>query len=166
MTTATTLPARPMKPVGQYTPCPCGGGILTNRIRLAEGHKGVERGTSIARMIAALLLLTLLAAQAGCGPQPNPLTPTPPAILPPPGGTPTLVVHIEPLRPNPLVRTREEVLAAALRPVVDGTYCTPAWSATTFPATLALPVESVRGELLLEWNSSTTSDYIRSQGAP
>lgn len=104
------------------------------------------------------MLLTLLTGQAGCGPPPTP--------QPPPGRTPTLAVRLEPLRPNPLVRIREEALAAALRPVVNGAYCTPAWSATSFPATLALPVEPVRGELLLEWNSGRTSDYMSIQDAP
>src|SRR5215204_1403886 len=105
-----------------------------------EGRKVVERGASVAKVIAALVLFTLLAGQAGCGPQPTPLPP-------PPGRTPTLVVDLKPLRPNPLVRTRKEALAATLRPVVDGTYCTPAWTVTSFPATLALPVEPVHGEL-------------------
>ena len=139
--------------------CPCGGGVLAARLRLMEGHKTGERGTRKARMIAAVALLTLLVGPAGCGPPPTPLPP-------PPGGTPTAVVRLEPLRPNPLVLTRTRDLAAGLRPVVNGTYCTPAWSATTFPATLALPVEPVRGALLLAWNSGRTSDYISAPGAP
>jgi lysophospholipase L1-like esterase len=75
-------------------------------------------------------------------------------------------VRLEPLRPNPLVRTRTDALAVALRSVVDGTYCAPTWNASAFPATLALPVEPVRGDLLLEWNSGRTTDYISAPGAP
>jgi lysophospholipase L1-like esterase len=64
------------------------------------------------------------------------------------------------LRPNPLVTPRALDLTAVLRPVVDGTYCNPAWRDTTFPSSLALPVGPVQGDLLLEWNSGSTSDYI------
>jgi lysophospholipase L1-like esterase len=49
---------------------------------------------------------------------------------------------------------------------VDRTYCTPAWLATELPATLALPVQPVSGDLLLVWNSSGNNDYISAPGAP
>jgi lysophospholipase L1-like esterase len=61
---------------------------------------------------------------------------------------------------------RAEDLAAALRTVVDRTYCTPAWRTGDFPATMALPVEPVSGDLLLQWNSSGTSPYISPPDAP
>jgi lysophospholipase L1-like esterase len=70
------------------------------------------------------------------------------------------------LLPNPLVNTRDADLAAALLPVLDSTYCTSAWSATDFPASIAIPVEPVQGDLLLVWNSSGTSDYIPLPKAP
>lgn len=50
--------------------------------------------------------------------------------------------------------------------MIDRTYCTPAWRTDDLPATLALPVEPVRGDLLFEWNSSGTSDYISFPDAP
>jgi lysophospholipase L1-like esterase len=77
-----------------------------------------------------------------------------------------LVLRLDPLRTNPLVDTRPGDLDEALRTVVDGIYCTPAWRDNVFPATLALPVEPVNGDLLLEWNSGATSDYISRPGAP
>jgi lysophospholipase L1-like esterase len=43
---------------------------------------------------------------------------------------------------------------------VDGVYCTPAWRSSNFPAALALPVQPAGGDLLLEWNSSGTSNYL------
>jgi lysophospholipase L1-like esterase len=49
---------------------------------------------------------------------------------------------------------------------VDGTYCTPAWRDTVFPASLAIPVDPVEGDLLLEWNSSGDSSYVSTPGAP
>lgn len=129
----------------------------------------VERGKSTGGVIAACVMLTLLAVLAGCGgPTPRPPDPLP-ATISLPGGTPSVrptLVLPELLRPNPLVRTRAVDLEAALRTVVDRTYCTPAWSDTVFPATLALPVQPVSGDLLLEWNSSGTSDYISPPAGP
>jgi lysophospholipase L1-like esterase len=71
-----------------------------------------------------------------------------------------------PLRPNPLVLTRTGDLDASARTVVDGIYCTPAWTGTAFPSILSLPVEPVNGDLLLEWNSAATNDYISLPGNP
>jgi lysophospholipase L1-like esterase len=75
-------------------------------------------------------------------------------------------VRLDPLRANALVPTNTVDLAAPLRGVVDGIYCTPAWQATEFPATLALPVQGVRGDLLLQWNSSGTSNYVNPSDGP
>jgi lysophospholipase L1-like esterase len=143
---------------------------------LRERYKVVERGTRIARVVAASILLSFLAALAGCVPGEGPHPPTPiatngatPTIISIRTGTPTPAVRpsfLRPLRSNPLVRTRAGDLVAPLRTVVDGTYCTPAWRSSDFPATLALPVEPVRGNLLLQWNSSGTSDFISPLDAP
>jgi len=64
------------------------------------------------------------------------------------------------------VKTRSTDLAAQFSAVVDGTYCTPAWHDSVFPSRLSLPVDPVNGNLLLEWNSSGTSDYIALPNAP
>ena len=152
-----------MEPTGKYTITrawyTCRWDIAYLRMGLSywRGHKSVEQGTSIARAIVACVMLTLLAGLAACTSDSTPIPPTPSATVRP---TP------RPLRSNALVKTRAVDLAAALRTVVDGTYCTPAWRETVFPATLTLPVEPVRGDLLLEWNSSGTSDYISPPGAP
>ena len=97
-------------------------------------------------------MLALLVALAACGPEPTP--------TPSPGRTPTLSLRLEPLRPNPLAALRVADLAAPIRSAVDGVYCTPAWRSSNFPATLALPIQAVDGDLLLEWNSSGTSNYL------
>ncbi|MEO8285468.1 MAG: GDSL-type esterase/lipase family protein [Chloroflexota bacterium] len=129
----------------------------------------MKRGTSrFTRIIAACVTITLLAILAGCASDP---TPTPVATVSlRPIGTPTLIVRPtpRPLRLNPLVISPPADVAAPLQlsMVVDGTYCTPAWRADVFPATLALPVGRVKGDLLLEWNSSATSDYISAPGTP
>jgi acyl-CoA thioesterase-1 len=122
----------------------------------------VERGTSIARVIAAYVMLTLLAglAVSACDPAPTPPTP----IVP--NGTPSPAVHLGLLRANPLVSVRAGDLATALRTVVDRTYCVTAWRDTFFPASLALPVDPASGDLLLEWNSNGTNDYISLPGNP
>jgi acyl-CoA thioesterase I len=135
----------------------------------------VERGTSIARVIAACVMLTLLATLAACGSDPTP-TPLPslPTIPPTPlatisvfpTDTPLPTISLKLLRPNPLATLRTLDIAAPLKSVVDGTYCTPAWGATVFPASISLPVNPVNGDLLLEWNSSSTSDYISAATAP
>jgi lysophospholipase L1-like esterase len=131
---------------------------------LEEVHKVLQRGTSIARIIAACVMLTLIAGLTGCSSDP---TPTPiPALSLTPGRTPFPTVQIELLRSNALVGTRSVDLAAPLRAVVDGTYCTPAWRDTILPTALALPAEPVSGDLLLEWNSSGTNDYISPPNAP
>jgi hypothetical protein len=120
-----------------------------------EGHKPMNLGKSIAGLVAACAMLTLLLVLAGCSPDP---TPTPSSPTP------------KPLRLNPLVKTRSPELATAvpapLLSIVDGTYCTPVWRADLFPASLSLPVEPVNSVLLLEWNSSSTSDYIALPGNP
>jgi acyl-CoA thioesterase I len=138
---------------------------------LKEKHTVVERGTCIARVTFACVMLALLAGLAGCDPGPTPLqpTPVPTTIVGPLPTTPSPTVPfrlLRPLRRNSLVKTRAGDLAALLRPVVDRTYCTPAWRSADFPAALSLPVEPVTGDLLLEWNSSGTSDYIASPDAP
>lgn len=133
----------------------------------------MKRGTSIARVIAACVALTLLAGLAGCTSDPTPTlllrlpttVPTPVAtVSPSPYPTP------RPLRLNPMAKTRAADLATSiplpLLTIVDGAYCTAAWRADVFPASLSLPVESVKGDLLLEWNSSGTSDYISLPGNP
>jgi lysophospholipase L1-like esterase len=122
-----------------------------------------------ARLIAACVILSVLAALAGCGPEPTPLVPTTlPTIapVPTPISTPFPTVTIKLLRADPLAAIRDGEITAGLSTVVSGTYCTPAWSATTFPATLALPVGPVSGDLLLEWNSSATGDYVTAPGSP
>jgi acyl-CoA thioesterase-1 len=126
----------------------------------------LERGTGIARAVVACVMLTLLANLAGCTSDPAPSLPTPIPSLSPARLTPFPTVYIELLRSNGLARTRALDLAAPLRNVVDGTYCTPAWRGTVFPAFLALPVEQVSGDLLLEWNSSGTNDYVSQPNAP
>ena len=134
----------------------------------------VQRGRSMARAIAACVLLILLTALAGCGPEP---TPTPIAALPtatpslPPSPTPSptvvpLLLRLKPLRSNPLIETPAGDLTEALRKVVDRIYCTPAWTSNVLPVSMALPVAPVNGDLLLEWNSSGTNDYITRPGAP
>lgn len=134
----------------------------------------MERGKSTGGVIAACVMLTLLAVLSGCELVPMPPAPpalptsgpTPVATLSLPGGTPSPGLHLKLLRPNPLVSMRAVDLAAAVRTVVDRTYCTPAWRSDGFPATLALPVQPVEGDLLLEWNSSGTSPYISPPDAP
>ena len=142
----------------------------------------MKRETSTAAVITACLVLILLPSLAGCGSEPTPLIPTPipspttgatatPTLSPSPSATPSptvvpLLSRINPLRPDPLVQIRTADLAEALRTVVGGTYCSQAWSGTALPATLALPVEPVNGDLLLEWNSSAPADYITAPGAP
>jgi acyl-CoA thioesterase-1 len=121
----------------------------------------LERGTSIARVIVACVMLTLVPLLIGCDSPPSP--PTPLSITNP---TPFPTVHLELLRSNGLARTGALDLAAPLRMVVDGTYCTPAWRDTVFPSSLALPVETVSGDLLLEWNSGATNDYVSPPNAP
>jgi len=127
----------------------------------------------MARVIAVCVMLGLLASLAACGPEPTPLIPTPlPTTVPTaaatevPTATPFPTVSINLLRADPLAAIRDDELAAGVSMVVSGTYCTPAWSATTFPASLALPVGPVNGDLLLEWNSSSTGDYVTAPGAP
>lgn len=122
-----------------------------------------EHGKSITRIVAACLMLTLIAALTGCNSDPTPTLPTPRPTAP---VTPFPTVRIDPVRSNALVGMRAGDFAEALGTIVDGTYCTPAWRGTDFPSTLALPVAPVRGDLLLEWNSSGTSDYISPPGAP
>jgi lysophospholipase L1-like esterase len=75
-------------------------------------------------------------------------------------------VTLKQLQPNALVGTRALDLAEPLKAIVDGTYCTQAWRETTFPATITIPVEPVSGDLLLEWNSGSTSDFISPPDAP
>ena len=117
-------------------------------------------------------------ALAGCSSDPAPGPPTP-LPVPSPTPVPTIsvaslaaaitpfpTVSIELLRSNALAATRSVDLAAPLHTVVDGTYCTPAWRESAFPASIAIPVQPVRGDLLLEWNSSGTNDYIAFPGAP
>lgn len=159
---------------------------------LEERDNAVRRWQIIAGVFAALWLLTLLILllvlarvvpvpappQPTATPTPSPSptqSPTPttaasPTVTALPSATATVSPTPRPtplpLRPNPLLKTRDADLAEAARPVVDGTYCTPAWSSTVFPATLALPVGPVSGDLLFEWNSSATSDYIPLPKAP
>jgi lysophospholipase L1-like esterase len=106
-------------------------------------------------------LLSLLVGLYGCSPEPAPISPTPL-----PGISPFPTVSLDPLRVNALVSIREVELPEQLRAVVDGTYCAQAWQETEVPATLALPVEPVRGDLLFEWNSSGTNNYISAPGTP
>ena len=141
----------------------------------SEEDKVLGRGTNITRIIAACVMVTLFASLTSCSSDPMLIPPTPilntkptpiATISPTAGGTPFPAMRLELLRSNRLVRTRAVDLAASRRTVVDGTYCTPAWRETAFPATLSLPVEPVSGDLLLEWNSSGTSDYISRPGVP
>jgi acyl-CoA thioesterase I len=138
------------------------------------------------RPLAILLppILALIVCLAGCapatgapaqGPIVSGLTPsgrnnaTPTAASS--SGSATLLaqsetVPLQLLRANPLARMRAGDSAPSPRTEIDGTYCTPAWRASVFPATLALPVEPVSGDLLLEWNSGATRDYISRPDAP
>ena len=51
--------------------------------------------------------------------------------------------------------------------MVSGHYCGyPAWHATTFPTTVAIHVGSGFEQLLLSWNSATTTDYVALDHAP
>jgi acyl-CoA thioesterase-1 len=133
----------------------------------------------VLRSFAACVMLLLLVSLAGCGSDPTPspipqlptIVPTPTAaVSPTPSVTPFPTVAIRLLGVNPLVKTRAGDFATGTQgvpgKVVDGTYCTPAWRDTVFPSTLALPVGPVSGDLLLEWNSSSTSDYFSAPGAP
>jgi len=135
----------------------------------------MKRGMSTATAVAACVMLTLLASLAGCSSDPTPVPPTIlplkdptpfPDITPTAASTPFRALRLQPLRSNALVGMRTVNLGASLRALVDGVYCTPGWRDTRFPSTLALPVELVNGDLLLEWNSSGTSDYISLPGAP
>lgn len=119
------------------------------------------RRQGIVGVVAACAVLFILTGLAACGPDPTPVQRTP---LPTAAPYPT--VHLEPLRTNPLVSTRTVDLATPPGGVVDRIYCTPAWQATQFPATLALPVQEVKGDLLLEWNSSGTNNYINPSKGP
>lgn len=134
-----------------------------------------ERGMRVNKIITTCVMLTLLAWLTGCSSDATPSLPTPlatpgltpvPSISPAPGGTPFLPLRLEPLRLNALVGTRAADLAAPLRAVVDGTYCTSAWRETVFPSSLALPAEPVNGDLLFEWNSSGTHNYISAPDTP
>ena len=111
-------------------------------------------------------MLGMLAGLVGCGPEPTPARAAAPIIMPQSDRTPFPTVVLEQLQTNTLVGTRASDLAEPLKTVVDGTYCTQAWRETTFPATITLPVEPVSGDLLLEWNSGSTSDYISPPDAP
>jgi len=111
-------------------------------------------------------MLTLLAGLIGCTSDPTPTPITTISASPTLGGTPFPTVSLEPLRSNALAGMRAIDLAAPLRAVVDDAYCTPAWRDTVFPSSLALPVENVSGDLLLEWNSSGTNDYVSPPGTP
>ena len=127
----------------------------------------MERGTSIARVIAACVMLTLLVGLAACDPGPTlGPTPTPVATISLPRATPSPSLSLPVLRPIAPASIRAADLAAPLRSVVDRTYCTPAWLATELPATLALPVQPVSGDLLLAWNSSGNNDYVTPPGGP
>ena len=135
----------------------------------------MERGRGMAGIIAACLVLTLFAVLVGCDSAPAPPTPVliptivsrqTPTVSLSRSPTPRLIVPREPLLPNPLVNMRDDDLSEELLPVVDSAYCTSNWSANDFPATLTLPVEPVRGDLLLVWNSSATSDYTPLPDAP
>ena len=120
-------------------------------------------------------MFVLLASLAGCASDPLPLPPTPlstsqprptATLSPTDRGTPFPALRLERLRSNALAGTRVTDLDAPLRGVVDRVYCTPVWIGTSFPATLALPVEPVRGDLLLEWNNSGTHNYVTPAGNP
>ena len=101
---------------GTHKGCPYGK-CLRRHAQLKEEHKVLERGTSIARVIVACVMLTLVAGLAACSPD---LTPTPITIISPtPAPTPFPTVRIELLRLNALVGTRAIDLAAPLRTVVD-----------------------------------------------
>jgi acyl-CoA thioesterase-1 len=140
---------------------------LVGAEKVLDGHleeeKRLEWGKSVARVIAACVVLTLFAGLVGCTSDPAPGLPTP---LPATGRTPFPTVSLQLLRTNALAGTRAIDLAEPLRSVVDGTYCTPAWRNTLFPSSLSIPVEPVSGDLLLEWNSSGTNDYISPPDAP
>jgi lysophospholipase L1-like esterase len=134
-------------------------------LQLEEALLG--RGKGIARIIMASVMLILLAVLAGCDSNPTPGLPTPISTQSPQAGrTPFPTISLKLLRSNGLAKMRTIDLAAPLRAAVDGTYCTPAWRDTVFPSSLALPVEPVNGDLLLEWNSSGTSDFISQPNAP
>ncbi|HET9496423.1 MAG TPA: GDSL-type esterase/lipase family protein [Chloroflexia bacterium] len=160
-----------VEPAGQYTiPTRTRGILARGTAPVEEEHDLPGRGNSIARVVSACVMLTLLAALVACDfgptpPGPGPL-PSPIATVIFPRRTPTPQIELEFLRPNPLVPLRAADLDAALRRVVDRTYCTPAWRSDDFPASLSLPVRPVEGDLLFVWNSSGTSDYIAQPRAP
>jgi lysophospholipase L1-like esterase len=123
----------------------------------------------MARVITACVMLGLLEGLVACGPEPAPSVATPlPTTVPTPtiAPTPFPTLSIKLLRADPPAAIRDGELATGLSAVVSGTYCSPAWSATTFPATLAIPAGPVSGDLLLEWNSSATGDYVTAPGTP
>ena len=128
------------------------------------------------RVIATCVMLTLMLWLTGCGSDPEPVVPTPvvtPSSSPSPslspgGGTPLSITYPtpRPLRASPLVRTRAGALASTLSMVVDGTYCTQAWRENIFPASIALPVGPLSGDLLLVWTNSGTTNYISAPDTP
>src|SRR5215203_5022666 len=110
-------------------------------------------------------MFILLAALSACNSDPT----SPPLPQPTKRATVTIRPSATPvptLAANPLVITRTQALDESLLKVVSGTYCTQAWRTDDFPASLALPVEPVKGDLLFEWNSSGTNDYISFPGNP
>lgn len=136
---------------------------------LSEGHSLLEHGHRISRLFVLVSALILLTGLVGCSSDPTP-TPSGPlptgSITPLAAFTPFSLARFGPVRPNAFVKTRTTDLAAQFGAVVDGTYCTPAWHDSVFPSSLSLPVDPVNGDLLLEWNSSGTSDYIALPNAP
>ena len=132
-------------------------------------------GVSINRIITAFMIVAFITSLGGCASDPLPIPATPisatqapftATLAPAESSTPFLALRLELLRANALAGTRTVDIDASVRGVVDRTYCTPAWRVTTFPATLALPVEPVRGDLLLEWNNSGTHNYVTTAGNP
>jgi acyl-CoA thioesterase I len=139
-----------------------------------------ERSRSSAKIIAACVMLLILVGLIGCTSDPAPVQPTPILSLQasPTSTLPLLVLvtpsptvrpllsRLNPLRANPLVEMRSSDLVEAMGTVVNGTYCSPAWRSSEFPTAISLPVASVKGDLLMEWNSSGTNDYISLPGNP
>jgi acyl-CoA thioesterase-1 len=129
----------------------------------------LDRRTRISRLIALLVMLILLTVLVGCSSDPTatPIGPLPvPSISPLAAFTPFSLARFGPLRSNSLVKSRVADFTPQFDSVVDGTYCTPAWHDSSFPSSVSLPVDPVNGDLLLEWNSSGTSDYIALPNAP
>ena len=125
-----------------------------------------ENKGNIAKVIAACVMFVLIAGLSACSSDPTPVPPLPQStkratVTVRPSATP-----VPTLAANPLVITRTQALDESLLKIVSGTYCTQGWRTAVFPASLALPVEPVKGDLLFEWNSSGTNDYISFPGNP